>query len=832
MESNSLWPCLVPVNLPYAEIVRGIFSASINDSAHCWIFPLVQFCHTLRIDGRKLQAHTRCVPKQMSTLIYKLKYRPIRLGWCVRDGDKASLIKAFRLSHCLWGGRFNPIIVVDNESFARHLVELFHVDALFPIGDDEHCRSFPKIFKHLPWPTFHGDLFEDCGIQKESIFLDIYHPVRLFYEEFVKDKSAPIRNTTLYSWSDEDPCAGLFEAMFGNYPALVKAGLDYRQFVSKYTASKEREIKTNGTLEKSDLYAMTPNVLTAFELKPELGTGNYEPGLFVGEVDSFSHLVEFWNLRAADIELLFFDPRFRERFDPMVEELKQSVRSRPPNREWGTAHLQLWLKKKLNDEELKRFNSPLDICEAIDATCTDRIWRSLRVNPPVMYLSEGETIAQMSEGVREPIVTLQLGNKPGFNERPYNHQHLVVTLKPTVNLSLDDRFVFTVPNVPELNEYFGRKHHLDWNEVRAEKEGLGIVTNLGTDHIPLWGMERYSLAKKLFQTFGIATDVGQPGLICEQLIRQMGGLQGCRVFKIAGVRKLIEQFDPTEEFTRSDAMRLIANVDSEGRPNFTAYEHLYLEPRDKDSLKPEDAFIYLLKRGVFRVGLKLKCTGCQLEFWRGLDDIKTEIACEYCGRAFNVAPQLKGEKWAYRPSGLFGRDDHQEGGVPVALTLQQLDTVLHGQSIFWLPAMNFEPLTAPIERCETDFVVLHQTAQGRVELVIGECKTNQEVTEDDVRHLSKVADAFPSNRFDVFVAFAKAGTAFTPEEIRRCRSANSRTHQRTIMLSARELEPYFVYERAEKEFSIHGHVASLEGMVKATNDIYFEPKLKNRPSTP
>jgi hypothetical protein len=750
----------------------------------------------------------------------------MRVGWCVRDGDIASLTKAFRLSHCLWGGRFNPIIVVDNEELARHLIELFHVDGLFPAGEDEQCRTFAKGMKHLPWPTYHEGLFEDSGNRKGCTLLDIYHPVRSFYEEHVKEKSIPTRKTMLCRWTERDPCAGAFEAMFGSYPVAGQCDIDYWQFVIEYAAGKEMEIAADGALDGSVVRAATPNQLTTLELKPELGYGSYESGLFVGEADSFSHLVEFWNLRAADVDLLFFDPRFGKRFGPLVEELERSIRSLPPHPQWGAQHLQLWLKSRLTDDELKSFTAPIGIREVKESTWDDRVWQGLKVNPTTMYFSHHDTVAQISEGERTPTVTLQLGQKPWFNDHPTRGQHLVVTLKPTLNFSQDDRFLFSVPHIPELNEYFGRKHHLHWNQARAERDGLGIITELDTEYITLWGMERFSLFEHLFKTFGIAIELRQPGLVCEQLIRQMGGLQGCRAFKIEGVRKLIEQFGPTQTFTRSDAMRLIANVDPNGRADFSAYEDLYIEPRDKGLLKPDDAFAYLLKQGVFRVGIELECTSCQLKFWRSLDDAKTLVICEYCGREFNVAPQLKGEKWVYRPSGLFGRADHQEGGVPVALTLQQLDTVTHGRCLSWLPAINLKPITAPIKACETDFVLLDQGFHGRVQLVIGECKTNKEITDEDVHNLSKVADALPSGRFDVFIVFAKAGREFTPEEIQRCRAADSKIRRRTILLSMRELEPYFVYERAEKEFSVQGHAASFEGMVKATRDIYFEPRPK------
>ena len=34
----------------------------------------------------------------------------------MKNGDVDALIRAFRLTHYLWGGRFNPVIVIDEEA--------------------------------------------------------------------------------------------------------------------------------------------------------------------------------------------------------------------------------------------------------------------------------------------------------------------------------------------------------------------------------------------------------------------------------------------------------------------------------------------------------------------------------------------------------------------------------------------------------------------------------------------------------------------------------------------------------------------------------------------
>jgi hypothetical protein len=43
----------------------------------------------------------------------------VRVGWCIEHDDLDGLRTALRLTHTLWGGRFNPIIPVGNPGLAR-----------------------------------------------------------------------------------------------------------------------------------------------------------------------------------------------------------------------------------------------------------------------------------------------------------------------------------------------------------------------------------------------------------------------------------------------------------------------------------------------------------------------------------------------------------------------------------------------------------------------------------------------------------------------------------------------------------------------------------------
>ena len=63
---------------------------------------------------------------------------------------------------------------------------------------------------------------------------------------------------------------------------------------------------------------------------------------------------------------------------------------------------------------------------------------------------------------------------------------------------------------------------------------------------------------------------------------------------------------------------------------------------------------------------------------------------------------------------------------------------------------------------------------------------------------------------------------FTPDEIQTARSLNGEYERRVILLTARELEPYMIYERTKREFpNIRGYGGTPEDLAQTTSEIYF-----------
>src|SRR5438067_1771973 len=99
----------------------------------------------------------------MDTVRVDICYRPLRIAWAIRAGDMEAFRRAVRFSNALWGGRFNPIVVLENEEESAQLIDAFHVDVIYPIGDSELVKNFPNRFPHLITPWHSDGLFVDGG---------------------------------------------------------------------------------------------------------------------------------------------------------------------------------------------------------------------------------------------------------------------------------------------------------------------------------------------------------------------------------------------------------------------------------------------------------------------------------------------------------------------------------------------------------------------------------------------------------------------------------------------------------------------------------------------
>ena len=758
----------------------------------------------------------------MGSLSLRVRYRPVRIGWCVESERVDQLESALRLTHAFAGGRFNPVIPVDAPELAEDLVDRFRVDLLFPVADTEPITSFVKAHDYLHWPDLDKVLFHEewKHVPPRGAFVDVYHAARGIREARVRK-----RKLLLPVWEDDDPLAIALLAMAGRYPAPSSRVPDYEAMLGEILGTERLVLQRTDPVPPEIRTRLTPSRLTAVDLDAdEPGPDN---GIYVGDADNFEDLVNFWNVRAAGAGLIYYDPRHAARLTGLLDAHRRWLASVPARPWQQDGAISIYRR-----EQLREAPAPDELGRVLSHSVGPVSWNGLNIKPALRHWEEQPVLGSDEESERRPALTFALPEKPVYEHPQLSQQHIAVSIRGSDPWTFRGTATFFPPYVPELNEYYGRELHYHYARVRAEPRSIwhsiSLLTNISDADVTLRALPTAEIAMRLFGRFGIVATASRAGQITSRLIAQMKGLQGCRVFKIEGVRTLISKHAPDQSFTRSGAVMTIGNADpATNKPRFEPFEDLFIAPRPmRKKLTPHDALDFLLERGVFRVGLELTCSHCELPFWVSLDDAKSTAQCDYCGKTFGITTQLRDRDWAYRRSGLFGRNDNQQGGIPVAVTLQQLDTALSMDKMLYTTCLELKPGSAPIDKCETDFVVIvnghSHNMPHQPQVVIGECKAaGGTITRDDAEHLAKVADALPYRRLNVFILFAKT-RAFSEEEIDACSLAQHTWRERVIMLGKDELERYHIDDRYPKGLRLHLH--NLEGL--ASNTVRLYPALR------
>jgi len=221
------------------------------------------------------------------------------------------------------------------------------------------------------------------------------------------------------------------------------------------------------------------------------------------------------------------------------------------------------------------------------------------IHPPLHYISERRLLGVLSERFGKPTIAFQLPEKPFPIEDPIelHDQHFVVSVSRISNQS-DDPHTFWAPYIPDMNQWLGRAIRMRSNALRVEEDGFGIICPITEEHLEISAIPKLELAKRLFAFAGIKAHSSHPGRIATRLISQLGGAQGCRVLKIAGVRRLIKEHSALQEFGWDTAIQTIARGTADNpQPPFSEYEDLFIEPRSMTSkLTPVNVFTICWER--------------------------------------------------------------------------------------------------------------------------------------------------------------------------------------------------------------------------------------------
>jgi hypothetical protein len=764
----------------------------------------------------------------VETVRVDICYRPLRIAWAILSSDRASFREAIRLSHATWGGRFNPIVFVDRPDEATQIIELFRADLIVPLGVSEEVKDFSNRFPHLIDPFYNSPPFyKDHKQRGQAHVLDI-HNALVHWHDSPGWKALDEQGIKRFVWDDDDPLADAFLAQYGAYPDPEQIGTDYAEILSQATLALNCRIDKARSIPLETLQHPGYSYLTRLGLKRHysIRVGWDHPGFFVGNAANIDDLVRFWNLRAADIHLTFVDPAHIDRYALINPEYHKNMLA-------NLAHLDdehrrkvaVWTRPEILDEAIKLFEPGSMIgCRIGDQF----FWKGGAVRAPTMTLGEASSLGVIGQNADKPKVSFALSDKPFSGDNFFHTQHLVASV--TFLGANREHYSFKPPFVPEWNEFYARQMHFHYERLRIEPERVGIIIDAADHDTYLYGLPNAALAEKLFESAGVNAKLSGGGLIARQLISQLGGVDGARVFKIPGVRRLLKTFGPRDSFTKKAALELIGKKDPENpQARFSDHRRLFIEPRAHNTeLTPQMVFDYLVAKGLFRIGAELSCPVCNLSSWIALDVLKQKNTCELCGNEFDATRQLVNGVFHYRRTGILGVEKNSQGAVPVTLVLQQLhinvDNFHHEKT--YAVSYDLTPKDGTdLPPCEMDFLmIIPETYPDKAAVILGECKdVGGNIDNDDVENMRRLAKLIAAHRFDTYILFAKLAP-FTKEEIDLVRTLNEPFRHRVILLTPRELEPFRIFERTKKELGGQFHGRSPDTLAEATSKIYFAPR--------
>lgn len=761
----------------------------------------------------------------MPTASIRTSFRPARIGFLVEVGDIPGLVRVAGINTLLWGGVHNPIIPVSNggAEFSKQLVHLFRVDILHAIDESEHAAALKAEFPFLRAPKLHAEnLFvQDWKSKRMRLaYLDSLNIIDCYWNREFKHKPEDYKsNCVLPHWHPDDPLSALFSLQLGAFPSDLQLENDFERAYVRGLCARELDLETGGVLPAELATRVSPIQMTGMELAGRASSYSRDgSGVYVGDPASFEDLVNFWNLRAAGYSVVFLPVDCIERARAFVAEhlarLDDVPDSHPNIRDFLSFHmperLDAQAKDVINGFETKR--------DRVQSPVSTHSWNGLNVKPRSYHFSSDTCLAPVDKERGQYRVALPLPEKRFLTNdgRLNSDQVLAISLRFYSEFEYPGNTLHP-PMLPELNEFYSRKISFDPWTVRVEPEGIGLMIDVGDAVEHLSPIPHKDVLIRLFKFAGLVAKSSQAGLIATRIIEQLEGIEGARVFKISGVRNLIRDLSADKSVPRATAIQTIWE---DGQ--FRVHENLYIEPRQHKNLQTNDVFDFLLKKDFFRGGLELTCQGCKLENWLSLKEIDDKWLCQYCGHEDRLSSHIRHRgDWRFRKSGLLGKDNNQEGAIPVILTLLCLNRVMHGPEILLTTALH---LAADGRTCEVDFAFLDYSikfGERRLQMAIGESKAaGGEITEQDVENMCWVRDHLEDHHIDCYLVFSKTSDDFTESELALFKGLREKEIF-VILLTNRELEPYEPYLESDDEKLPDKYAHGLQEMARNSEARYL-----------
>jgi hypothetical protein len=673
-----------------------------------------------------------------TTIEARCNARPTRLAFILPHPDRALLFSVIARATSLWGGLFNPIIILDGSTRKTAGVHYtrFPPDPYLRVQSDTlkafdpdllinySANPLPPELKAWQHRTFPADCLDwrPVGTNVRSYFVDIFPILGDLWEKELRGVANP--RFKLKFVDKAEAATSLFvAARFGLYSSD-----EYYEFLRKNFNAEAFSYDAAFRATGWPVHFQSLLGLTASYCRPTRQWVHSHAFFLLDPKDPFD-VIDYWNLRASGTYLY---PLTLENYQECTNPIRDfAAASTYPINETVTNYPVIIKAPSINDEELEAVTRWISE-HALVKNLTMMGW--VPHYHKEIYGVANEIEIDQLRGFQASAVGVLVegygkiqGPTPSFLTRDSAFGHWSMDISFSTFRTPDACY-----NLPWLNSgcdalvshRIGFPFGMDATRVSQH----GIVTR----HDGNSGDLRVSpiTAAEAVQSFLKGTEIeylrtSSSGLALTRIIEMMHGFYTCEIFQNPAIRETLEELSTGKH-------RLAAQVVGNVTRSLRGYKP-YGQPATQSQIceRAQRLLSRAIEANVLRVGLVFQCSRCQRHNWYAVTEFDKHYNCKSCFSR-EETPRLDTTKWYYVSDGLFRSANKLDGNMAILLTLAFFEQLLD-HDIRYAPSFEYKLNGEPHEM---DFgIIASKMIRPDVEMVFGESKSGAALKEEERKKL-------------------------------------------------------------------------------------------------
>ena len=683
----------------------------------------------LRLELTSLMATT--------TVEARCNARPTRLAFVLPHADRDLLLKVIARATTLWGGLFNPIIILDDSArktagvhynlprqpyltLQGNTLKAFDPDLLINYSTNQMPPEM-KVWQHRSFPAESLD-WRPWNTDVRSYFVDIF-PILddLWEKEF---KGASPRYRLQFLDKKETGKSPYLAARFGHY-----SNDEYYEFLRNnfqaevflYDAAF-RGMRWPGNFQ-------TLLGLTASHCRPTRQWLHSHAFFLLNPEDVFD-VVDYWNLRASGTYVFTLTLEHYRECANAIRDFGDA--STYPINERVTNHPIIIKAPSIKDEDLEAVTRWISE-QGLVKNLTMMGWvpeyeREVYGVAPQIDIEQVRCFQANALGVLDEGYGKIQGPVPSFLRSHSAPGHW----------SMDILFsTFRTPNacysLPWLNSgcdaLVSRRigSHFGLDKTRVSREGIVTRQDGDSGDVLISPIKATEAVSSFLEGKGIKyLQTSSPGLALTRIVEMLNGFHSCEIFQNPAIRNTLEELSTGKNRL---ATAVVGNV-KRSLQGYKRFGQQATQPQISE--RAEQLLSRAIEANVLNVGLLFQCSRCKRYNWYAVTEFAKSYNCKSCFST-EKTPRLDTTKWHYASDGLFRSANKLDGNITVLLTLAFFERVLD-YDLKYAPSFDYK---LDDESHEMDFAILAKKEMLRpeVEMLFGESKSGAALNQEERKKL-------------------------------------------------------------------------------------------------